>query len=71
MNLCEATPRSGDLDLADATLLTPGDPARSILSARMHTLGSTRMPAVGSAVIDSEGAALVDAWIAALPACPD
>lgn len=71
MNLCEATPRSGDLDLAGATLLTPGDPARSILSARMHTLGSTRMPAVGSAVIDSEGAALVDAWIAALPACPD
>lgn len=71
MNLCEATPRSGDLDLADATLLTPGDPARSILSARMHTLGSTRMPAVGSAAIDSEGAALVDAWIAALSACPD
>ncbi|WP_170136386.1 PQQ-dependent sugar dehydrogenase [Nannocystis exedens] len=71
MNLCEAAPRSGDLDLEGAALLTPGDPARSILSARMHTLGSTRMPAVGSAVVDAEGAALIDAWIAALTACPD
>ncbi|MDC0674356.1 PQQ-dependent sugar dehydrogenase [Nannocystis radixulma] len=71
MGLCDAPPRSGDLDLADAALLTPGDPARSILSARMHSLGSTRMPAVGSAVVDEAGVALIDAWISSLTACPD
>lgn len=71
MGLCAATPRSGDLDLTGATLMTPGDPARSILSARMHTLGSTRMPAVASNRVDDAGAALIDAWIAAQTTCPE
>lgn len=70
LGLCGAPPRSGDLGLADATLLTPGDPARSIVSARMHSLGSTRMPAIGSTVVDADGVALIDAWIAAQAACP-
>jgi uncharacterized repeat protein (TIGR03806 family) len=70
MALCGQSPRSGDLGLADATLLTPGDPARSILSARMRSLGSTRMPAVGSAAVDEAGVALIDAWIAAQAGCP-
>lgn len=70
MGMCGAGPRSGDLGLADAALVTPGDPGRSILSARMHTLGSTRMPAVGSAAVDEEGVALIDAWIAAGGECP-
>lgn len=70
MGLCGASPRSGDLDLDGAALVTPGDPARSILSARVRSLGSTRMPAVGSAAVDEAGAALIDAWIAAQTGCP-
>jgi uncharacterized repeat protein (TIGR03806 family) len=68
--LCDAKPRAGDLDIPDARVVAPGDPARSIVSARMHTLGSARMPGVGSARVDDAGVALVDAWIAGLTACP-
>jgi uncharacterized repeat protein (TIGR03806 family) len=68
--VCDANPRSGDLDIADARLLVPGDPARSIVSARMHSLGSTRMPGIGSAVVDEQGVALIDEWISGLAACP-
>ncbi|MCA9637413.1 MAG: hypothetical protein KC420_15410, partial [Myxococcales bacterium] len=63
-------PRSGDLGIADARLLAPGDPQRSLILARMRSLSSTRMPEIGSAVVDEEGAALVEAWIASLSACP-
>ncbi len=68
--VCDASPRAGDLDLPDARLIRPGDPANSVLSARMRSTGSTRMPALASAVIDTEGAALIDAWISSLAACP-
>ncbi len=68
--VCDAKPRAGDLDIADARLLAPGDPARSLVSARMHTLGSTRMPGVGSAVLDRDGLDLIDRWISELTAGP-
>ncbi|MBK7827602.1 PQQ-dependent sugar dehydrogenase [Nannocystis sp.] len=70
LGVCDAAPRAGDLDLAEARLLVPGDPARSIVSTRMHTLGSTRMPALGSAQVDTAGLAVIDAWISGLTACP-
>lgn len=70
VGLCDANPRAGDLDIADARLVAPGDPARSIVSARMHTLGSTRMPGLASARVDESGVDLVDAWISGLTACP-
>ncbi|MCA9717809.1 MAG: PQQ-dependent sugar dehydrogenase, partial [Myxococcales bacterium] len=69
--LCDEPPRAGDLDIPDARLLAPGDPARSLLSARVRSLGTTRMPPVGSTRVDEEGAALLDAWIASLDACPE
>lgn len=70
VGVCDAKPRAGDLDIFDARLVAPGDPARSILSARMRTLGSTRMPPLASARVDDAGADLVDAWISSLTACP-
>ena len=70
VGICDKGPRAGDLGLADARLLVPGDPARSILSARMHTLGSTRMPGLASAIVDDSGVALIDEWISSLASCP-
>jgi hypothetical protein len=69
--LCDR-PRAGDLELDDARIVAPGDPARSVLATRMHSLGDSRMPALASAVVDAEGAALIDAWIASLSSdtCP-
>lgn len=71
MRICDEIPRRTDLGVAEARLLAPGDPERSLLSIRLHTLvASVRMPPVASSVVDVAGAALVDGWILSLRACP-
>jgi uncharacterized repeat protein (TIGR03806 family) len=47
--------------------LTPGNPAESTMSFRMHTLDMLRMPKIGSNVVDTLGAKLIDDWITAMP----
>ncbi|WP_255207797.1 PQQ-dependent sugar dehydrogenase [Myxococcus sp. AM009] len=68
--ICGVAPQQGELGVPGAMLVTPGDPSKSVLSRRMHSLSMTRMPPLASAVEDTEGAGLVDAWITSLPACP-
>ncbi len=68
--LCDARPRAGDADIADARLLAPGDPDRSVLLARMRSLGNLRMPPVGSLRVDDEGSDVIAEWIASLSGCP-
>jgi uncharacterized repeat protein (TIGR03806 family) len=70
MGVCDVPPVGSDLGIPDARLLAPGDPARSIISRRLHALDARRMPPIGKNVVDSEGVALIDAWIASLQACP-
>jgi mono/diheme cytochrome c family protein len=70
MGVCDVAPQQGDLGILDARLLAPGDPLRSLLSVRLHALGTARMPPLGSGVVDLEGTGLVDAWIASLSRCP-
>ena len=67
---CQKAPRSGDLGIAGATLLTPGDPGRSLISARMRRTGLGRMPPLATLRVHEEGAAVVDAWISGLAGCP-
>jgi hypothetical protein len=68
--LCEKVER--DVDKVPDYRLTPGNPAESTMSFRMHTLDMLRMPKIGSNVVDPVGAKLVDDWITAMPAdaCP-
>lgn len=69
--LCNEPPEKGDLDVADALLITPGDPEKSVLSLRMHTLNSlVRMPQIGTQVVDEGGTCVIDAWIRSLTDCP-
>lgn len=56
-------PQAGDLGLADARRVVPGDKARSVLWERMRRLDASRMPNLGSHVVDEEGVALIGAWI--------
>ncbi|HWB81229.1 MAG TPA: PQQ-dependent sugar dehydrogenase [Nannocystaceae bacterium] len=63
-------PRAGDLELADAKIVAPGDPARSVLSTRLHATGDLRMPPLATAVVDEAAAAMIDDWIQSLGACP-
>jgi hypothetical protein len=69
---CGTEPSKGNLGVVGAKVLVPGQPARSVLSLRVHTLEERfRMPQIGSAVVDVQGARVLDDWIASLPpTCP-
>ncbi len=67
---CDVAPRQGALGLAEARLVAPGAPERSLLPVRMRTLDAHRMPPLGTSVVDAEGVALVEGWIAGLEGCP-
>ncbi len=67
--LCDA-PGQGDLGLAGARIVTPGDPERSVLHARMTRRGEGQMPPLATLRVDEAGADLVRRWIASLPSCP-
>jgi len=54
MNVCDVLPQNGDLGITDARLLSPGEPARSLLLERISRLDNTRMPPSSSNVLDPE-----------------
>src|SRR5207244_126571 len=68
-NICNAAPQEGNLGNATAKVLTPGMPAQSILSLRMHALDANRMPPLASHIVDSAGTALIDGWITSVTGC--
>ncbi len=67
--LC-GSPRAGDLGLEGARIVDPGNPATSVLAARMQAEASARMPPLGSTMPDTDGVALIEAWIESLTSCP-
>jgi uncharacterized repeat protein (TIGR03806 family) len=70
MNICNVNPIQGNLGIAGAKLLAPGDTASSLVSVRMHRTDEYRMPKVGSSVVDPVGTQVVDGWISSLTTCP-
>jgi hypothetical protein len=66
---CDAVPQSGDLGLANARIIAPGAPDRSVLVARMDRRDAQAMPPLASNAIDTAGVALLRDWIASLTAC--
>ncbi len=70
MGTCNAAPSAGDLGVAGATVFTPGQPGKSLMSLRTHTTGPDRMPPLASRVVDTAGVGALDAWITATATCP-
>ncbi|HEX6274812.1 MAG TPA: hypothetical protein VFZ53_17340 [Polyangiaceae bacterium] len=71
MNLCNAMPEKGDLGVAGALRITPGNPGASVLSLRMHTRDPMlQMPQIGTTVVDDSGTDVIDQWITSLTGCP-
>jgi uncharacterized repeat protein (TIGR03806 family) len=70
VGVCGAMPTEGDLGIAGAQLLQPGQPTKSIMSARIHALDVNRMPPLGTHVVDATGAKLIDDWITSVTVCP-
>lgn len=58
-----------DLGVADARLLSPGDPGRSLVWLRMGRRDVHAMPPIGSLEVDADGVALISAWINNLTDC--
>ncbi|HUG92875.1 MAG TPA: PQQ-dependent sugar dehydrogenase [Planctomycetaceae bacterium] len=56
-------PGQGDFGLANAALLVPGEPERSLIYHRATFRGLGQMPHVASNVVDAEAVTLVGEWI--------
>lgn len=67
---CDVAPARGDLGIANARIIAPGDDARSVLVARMNRRNDPdMMPPVASNLIDAAGVQLIGAWIDSLANC--
>jgi uncharacterized repeat protein (TIGR03806 family) len=67
---CDVPASSGsDLGIADARLIEPGDPQRSLVWQRMGRRDVHAMPPVGSLEIDTAGLSLLQDWITSLGGC--
>jgi putative heme-binding domain-containing protein len=66
--LVDAAPTQGTFGIADARLVAPGDPYRSVLLHRLSKSGGGHMPALGSTLPDFAALRVLHDWIASLPA---
>ncbi len=67
LGIVNVRPAHGTFNIANARIVAPGDPYRSVLLYRMTTLGPGHMPRLGSNVVDEPGVKLIHDWIAQLP----
>jgi len=68
---CNAMPVKGDQGAPNATVLSPGSPATSVLWLRMNTLDDQgRMPQIGTYKIHTDAVKLIGDWITGLESCP-
>ncbi|MBI3852587.1 MAG: PQQ-dependent sugar dehydrogenase [Verrucomicrobia bacterium] len=66
MNVIGARPQHDTFGIADAMLIAPGDPDRSILYQRLSRRGRGQMPPVVVSTADEKAIALVRDWIRSL-----
>ncbi len=60
-------PNQGNFGIANARVIAPHDPYRSVMFYRIAKVGPGRMPRIGSNVVDEAGVRLIHDWIAQLP----
>jgi uncharacterized repeat protein (TIGR03806 family) len=68
-NVCNASPLQGDLGIAGARILVPGDASNSVLWHRISSNGEARMPPLASNEVDEVSAALIREWIDGMEGC--
>jgi uncharacterized repeat protein (TIGR03806 family) len=68
---CDAEPLRDNLGAgAEARIIAPGNPDKSMVVLRMRELGRGRMPEFASLVVDQRGVSLISDWIRGLARCP-
>jgi len=69
-NTCDAIPGHGDLGIGpSARLIAPGDPASSVIVARVSRRDSFGMPPLGTNIADTYAVQLLADWIDSLESC--
>jgi hypothetical protein len=58
-----------DLGIANARLIAPGEPERSVLLARMKVRDGNQMPPLASHLVDEAAVQVISDWIANLAGC--
>jgi uncharacterized repeat protein (TIGR03806 family) len=66
---CDVQPGFGDLGIANARVIAPGDASRSVLIARVNRTGADMMPPLARHAIDTAGVALLTEWVNSLAGC--
>ena len=67
MKLLDTRPQHQTFGIANAMLVAPADPDRSVLVHRLSRRGSGQMPPLVTARVDNQAVELVRQWITALP----
>jgi hypothetical protein len=68
-NACDVQPTAGDLGIANARLIAPGDAARSVVVSRVDRTDASMMPPLARHSIDTAGVQLLTSWINGLTSC--
>ncbi len=63
MNVIDVAPVHHALNIADAKLIAPGAPERSVLLERMTRRGAGQMPPLATALVDREAVEMLTDWI--------
>jgi uncharacterized repeat protein (TIGR03806 family) len=69
--LVDVAPQHGTLDIKDARLIAPGDPAHSVLLARISRRGPGQMPQLATSRVDHEAVEMIRQWIAQMKPTSD
>jgi hypothetical protein len=67
---CNGAPQVGDLGIAGAKIILPGDPSKSILVQRPKRTDAFRMPPLATTAVDLTGTTLLEQWVQGLGTCP-
>ncbi len=67
---CGVDPSAGDLGIAGAKIIAPGDPAKSLLVQRPSRLDAYRMPPLATSMVDTAGVGVLTQWVQSLSTCP-
>ena len=66
---CDVAPTAGDLGVADARIIAPGNADASVLLLRMENLAQDRMPPLASLIVDQPATTLIRDWINGMSNC--
>ena len=67
MKLIDVEPLHDRFKIADARLVAPGSPERSLLLQRVSRRGRGQMPQLGTEVVDAAAVEMLTEWIRSLP----